>query len=174
MQKFKRVLTTLYRFFQASALQTAGLKAIQEMLNSPFLKIKDGKDVKWLSHDQAVQTLRRTLPAVLTALEREGAEHGDPVAIGLVRVMKCFEIVACLYLKCGEVCLTCHICLAFFRLSIYSFPQLAVTLRPAYWLLNIACFTILQFITTPSCLQTNIGSLMIFMMVYMNPTFYWI
>ena len=100
VQKFKRALTTLYWFFQASAVRTAGLKTIQELLNSPSLKMKEAKDVRWLSHDQAVQTIRRTLPAVLSALEREGSEKGEPVAIGLVKVMKCYEFVACLYLMC--------------------------------------------------------------------------
>ena len=33
-------------------------------------------------------------------MEREGAEHGEAVAIGLVRVMKCYEFVACLNLMC--------------------------------------------------------------------------
>ena len=100
VQKFKRALTTLYSFFHTSAVRTAGLKAIQELLNSPSLKMKEAKDVRWLSHDQAVQTIQITLPAVLTALEQEGTENGEPVAIGLVRVMKCYEFVACLYLMC--------------------------------------------------------------------------
>ena len=100
IQKFKKALTTLYWFFQASAVRTAGLKAIQEMFDTPSLKLKEAKDVRWLSHDLAVhmQTLRRSLPAVLTALEREGAEHGEPVAMGLVKVMKCYQFVACLHL----------------------------------------------------------------------------
>ena len=100
VQKFKRALGTLYWFFQASAVRTAALKAIQDLLNSPSLKMKEAKDVRWLSHDQAVQTLRRTLPAVLTALEREGSEKEEPVAIGLFKVMKSYEFVACLHLLC--------------------------------------------------------------------------
>ena len=71
-----------------------GLKAIQELLNSPSLKMKEAKNVRWLSHDQGVQTIRRTLPAVLTTLEQEGTENGEPVTIGL---MKCYEY---LYLMC--------------------------------------------------------------------------
>jgi hypothetical protein len=86
-------MTTLFRFFQASAVRTAGLKAIQELLDSPTLKLKEAKDVRWLSHDQAVQTLRRTLPAVLVALEREGTEKGEPVALGLVKVMKNYQLL---------------------------------------------------------------------------------
>lgn len=35
VQKFKKALTTLYCFLQASAVRTAGLKAIQEVLNDP-------------------------------------------------------------------------------------------------------------------------------------------
>ena len=42
--------------------------------------------MRWLSLDNVVQTLQRTLPAVLTALERGGAENGAPAAIGLMRV----------------------------------------------------------------------------------------
>ncbi len=51
-------------------------------------------------------------------------------------------------------------------------PILHANLRPTYWLMNIPCFTILQFIPMPGCQQTNIVSLMIFMIVYKNPTFY--
>ena len=97
VQKFKKALTTLYCFFQASAVQTAGLNAIQ---NAPSMKYKEAKDVRWLLHDSAVHTLQRTLPAVLTALEREGAEHGELVAMGLVKVMKFYQFVACLKQMC--------------------------------------------------------------------------
>ena len=79
VKKLKKALTTLYWFFQASPVRTAGLKAIQEVLDMPSLRLREAKDVRWLSHDQAVQTLRCTLPAVLSALEREGSEHGEPV-----------------------------------------------------------------------------------------------
>ena len=98
VSKFKRSLSTLFWFFQASPVRTSGLKAIHEMLNSTYLKLKEAKDVWWLSHDQAVQTLRRCLAAVLTALEREAAENGEAVAVGLVKVMKSYHFIACLHL----------------------------------------------------------------------------
>ena len=47
----------------------------------------------------AVQTLRRTFPAILVALERDGSEKGEPVALGLVK-MKDYNFVACLNLMC--------------------------------------------------------------------------
>lgn len=55
--KFKKTLTTLYWFFQASPVRAAGLKAIQEVLDTPTLTLKEAKDVRWLSHDLAVHTL---------------------------------------------------------------------------------------------------------------------
>ena len=87
--------------------------------------MKEAKDVRWLSHDQAVQSIRRTLPAVLTALEREGTENGEPVAIGLVRVMKCYEFVACLYLMCDVLPRLSHL----FRLFQVEYIQVS-TIRP--------------------------------------------
>ena len=58
------------------------LHAIQEVLNDPQIKYKEAKDVRWLSHANAVV---RTLPSLLTSLEREAAERGDPTANGLLR-----------------------------------------------------------------------------------------
>ena len=84
IKKFKRSLSSIYSFFHGSPLRIESLKAVHEVLNSSFLKLKEAKDVRWLSHDQAVQALRKTLPAVLITLEKEGAEKGEPVAIGLV------------------------------------------------------------------------------------------
>ena len=98
IKKFNKSLNSVFVFFQGSPVRMEGLKSIHNLLNSSFLKLKEAKDVRWLSHDAAVQALRRTLPAVLTALEREGTEHGEPVAIGLVRQMKTYDFVACLNL----------------------------------------------------------------------------
>lgn len=52
----------------------AGLQAIQDVLGGQTLKFKEAKDVRWLSHNTAVQTLRRTLPSIVASLEREAAE----------------------------------------------------------------------------------------------------
>ncbi len=43
-------------------------------------------------------TIRRTLPSLLTALEREVAEKDDAVARGLVHAIKCYKSVATIYL----------------------------------------------------------------------------
>ena len=64
VQKFKAILAQLYRFYDYSAVRTAGLKGIQEILNDPRLKLSKASDVRWLSHDKAVENLRKCLPLV--------------------------------------------------------------------------------------------------------------
>ena len=45
LKKFKVALRSLFQFYQKSAVQTAGLVAIQAILNSPVIKLKEAKDV---------------------------------------------------------------------------------------------------------------------------------
>ena len=74
LKTFKRILDQLYRFCQNSAVRMAGLKAIQEVVNDPQLKLTQAKDVRWLSHEKTVRNLRQCLPSVLTSVEREATE----------------------------------------------------------------------------------------------------
>lgn len=57
VKKFKTILDQLYRFYENSAVCTAGLKGIQDVLNDPRMKLTQAKDVRWLSHDRAVGNL---------------------------------------------------------------------------------------------------------------------
>ena len=75
LKKFKSILDQLYRFYQNSAIRMAGLKAIQEVINDPQLKLTQAKDVRWLSREKAVRNLPQWLPSVLTSLEREATER---------------------------------------------------------------------------------------------------
>ena len=42
----------------------------------------------------------KVLPAVITSLEREAEERGEPVAIGLSRVVQQYKFIATLYMMC--------------------------------------------------------------------------
>ena len=53
---------------------------------------------RWLSHDLAVASIRRTLVSLLTTLERAVVENYDAVARGLLHAMKSYKFVATLYL----------------------------------------------------------------------------
>ena len=61
-------------------------------------KLKEPKFVRWLLHDAAVTAFLKSLPAVITALEREATERKDPAAKAYVNRVKTFKFVACLLL----------------------------------------------------------------------------
>ena len=64
-------------------------------MNDPQIKLTQAKDVRWLSHDKAVQNLRRTLPS---SLEREAEEGNNAEAAGLAAFVKTYKFVAALYM----------------------------------------------------------------------------
>ena len=76
----------------------SGLKAIEELLQIPALKLKRAADTRWLSHDAACQSLMKVLPAVITSLEREAQERGDALAHGLSKVVKSYRFIATVYM----------------------------------------------------------------------------
>lgn len=69
-KRFKGVLDQLNRFYSNSAVRTAGLRAIQEVLDDLHLKLTQAKDVRWLSHERAVSHLRQCFMSVILSLER--------------------------------------------------------------------------------------------------------
>ena len=70
----------------------AGLHAIQEVLDDSVIKLKQAKDVRWLSHEASIL---RTMPSLIMSLEREGTERHEPAVVGLVRFVKTYYFVAC-------------------------------------------------------------------------------
>lgn len=76
----------------------ANLHAIQDILNDPQIKCKQAKDVRWLSQDNAIKALIRTLPSILVSLEWEASENGEPTAHGLYKFMRCYKFKAKAYL----------------------------------------------------------------------------
>ena len=61
---FKPTLKQLFYFYENSPVSLSGLKAIEEMLQTPELKVwkkKKKLDTHWLSNDAACQTWKRVL-----------------------------------------------------------------------------------------------------------------
>ena len=85
LKRFKTNIHLLFWFYQNSSVRLAGLHAIREVLNDPKIKFKEAKDVRWLSHANAIKAIVRTLPSLLISLDREAAERGDPTANGLLK-----------------------------------------------------------------------------------------
>lgn len=71
---------------------------IQAIVNSKddCIKLKQAKDVRWLSHNQAVAALHRTFAAVVMSLEREATERNEAAARGLAMFLKTFKFCATL------------------------------------------------------------------------------
>ena len=67
-------------------------------MNDPIIKLKEAKDVRWLSHEHAIRALICILPSLITSLEREATERDEPTAVGLVKVVKTYYFVATCYL----------------------------------------------------------------------------
>ena len=98
LRRFKEILSTLFYFYHNSAVRQVGLTAIQVVLNDPVLRLKQAKDVRWLSHHAAVEALRRSLVSVLTSLDREVSERSEPTASGLLNFLKKYFFIAALSL----------------------------------------------------------------------------
>ena len=96
LKRFKSVLDQLYRFYSNSAVRTAGLRAIQEVLDDPQLKLTHAKDVQWLSHEKAVSHLRQCFTSVILSLEKEGNERNCAEAAGLLTFVRSYKFIASL------------------------------------------------------------------------------
>ena len=78
----------------------SGLKAIEELLETPTLNLKKAAHTRWLYHDAACSTLVKVLPAVLVSLDREAQERGDALDHGLSKVVRQYGFIATLYMMC--------------------------------------------------------------------------
>ena len=91
MEKYRQLLTDLYYYFSKSAKRVAGLKAIQEILESPPLKIKEMHSVRWFAFYSALETVYRSWDALVTYF----ANHkNDAKAVGFLKKLTQVENVA--------------------------------------------------------------------------------
>ena len=100
---FKPTLRQLFYFYENSSVRSSGLRALEELLQTPALKLKKPLDTHWLSHDNACQTLKKVLPAVIASLECEAEERGEALAVGLSRVVQRYNFIATLYMMCDAL-----------------------------------------------------------------------
>ena len=88
------MLTDLYYYFSKSAKCVAGLKAIQEILESPKLKIKEMHSVRWFAFYSALENVYRSWDAIVTYF----ANHkNDAKAVGFLKKITQVENVETMY-----------------------------------------------------------------------------
>ena len=59
MAEYQEVLTSLFYYFKYSPSREAKFKAIQDVLDSPKLKVKEVHSVRWLSFFTALESVHR-------------------------------------------------------------------------------------------------------------------
>ena len=95
LARFKEILSSLFYFYHNSPVRQSGLTLIQTILGDPVLRLKQAKDVRWLSHQAAVDALRRSLVAVVTSLDRKASERSEPtVCVLKTFILKYFFVTA--------------------------------------------------------------------------------
>ena len=128
---FDSNLVALYYHFKNSSVREAALHEIQGIMEEPVLCLKKAIHTRWLFHHQAVTPIRRTLPSLLTTLEREVGERDDAVARGLVHAVKCYKFVATTYLLSDLLPHLSTLSLVFQRESVDLYiigPQITTTI----------------------------------------------
>ena len=109
MKKFNDIVAKLYRFYDYSAVRTAGLKDIQSVLGAPDLKLKRASDTRWLSHDQAITAIRKYLPSIITSLQKEATERNDAQVLGLSKFICTYQFVASVYMMSDILPILSHL-----------------------------------------------------------------
>ena len=96
---------------------------LQNVLNSPSVRLKQAKDVRWLSHQQAVEAVRKSFTAIILSLEREAFERTDATAAGLLKFIKSYRFMATVCMLCDTLPYLCTLS-RLFQVSKFPFYTL--------------------------------------------------
>ena len=99
VKKFGTILRQLYDFFENSAVRTAGLQAVQNLIHESG-KLLAPCSTRWLSIERSVNRLRKCFASVVLSLQREGEERSDAKALGLNNLVTEYRFVCTMLLLC--------------------------------------------------------------------------
>lgn len=77
------LMQIIHAYLQGSSKRESRLQEVQAVLDDPCLTIKEIHSVRWLSYDNALTTVFRTLDSILTYLEELHFTGKDSKATGL-------------------------------------------------------------------------------------------
>lgn len=105
------LLTHVFKYYKASGNQTGSLERIQKMLEDVGQrKVKQAAHTRWLSHLDAVTSLRDTYQAVIMDLENAVESGNDnvhigsgPSASGLAKNLKSYKSVHIIHFLCNAL-----------------------------------------------------------------------
>ena len=102
VKKLKKIIRQLYDFYDNSAIRTAGLVAVQKLLDQPELKVLQPSSTRWLSTGNCVVRRKKILGSIIS-LSRESEERGDATAAGLYEFLSEYQFIATLLLFCDTL-----------------------------------------------------------------------
>ena len=93
MQKYKDSLRSIYYYFKGSHCRSDELKAIQDILDSPQLKVKEIHDVRWFAFYYSLRVIFQCWEALAQTFNAAK----DPKAKGLYKAITAYSFVALTY-----------------------------------------------------------------------------
>ncbi len=109
-------MNSIFSFFSHSSVKTAELREIEIVLHEPLLKLQRATDSRWLSHQNAIDSLRRCLKSVkLHVVLEEKAASGDATAIDLSLELCKTHVIAMLLLLSDILGILGNLSLVLFR-----------------------------------------------------------
>ena len=94
LKDYQTTLTSIFYYFKRSSCRVEKLRAVQELLDSPQLRIREVHQVRWLAIYQAVETIYRSLDALITFFHNEK----DATAQGYAKKLSQKDFVHVTYL----------------------------------------------------------------------------
>ena len=100
---FSNILRQLFDYFDNSAVRSAGLQAIQALVQEKG-KLLAPCSTRWLSTERSVNRLKACFVSVVLSLQREGEERSDAKALGLCRLVSTeYRFVCTMLLLCDAL-----------------------------------------------------------------------
>ncbi|KAK8772370.1 hypothetical protein V5799_024386 [Amblyomma americanum] len=101
VNKFKELLQQLYNFYAFSPVRTAGLSAVQKILeHQGGGKIIEPSTTRWLGVGGSCTAIRSNFSAIIVSLSREAEERNDIKAAGLLKFVMNVKFVSTLLMMC--------------------------------------------------------------------------
>ena len=88
----------LYDIYDNSVLRSAGLLAVQKLLECPERKIIQPSSTKWLSLGSAVLRLKDIPASVITSLGEEAEGRGNAAAAELYQFLSNYQFISAILL----------------------------------------------------------------------------
>ena len=93
-------LMALWKYYYYSPKRAESLKAVQNFLDLPELKIAKPSDTRWLAHERCVKALKASYGAIVVALNNIHETTHEPEVLGLSSqqgLHSCSYVHACLH-----------------------------------------------------------------------------